>query len=187
MQEKHVPKLGFDIDGTVFDVMTPTVRLLNEHLMENFQPEMIVQYSVPRSFGLSSHEAGVFRRILEVVLKSDTILPYPGALRFIRDYDSKTENQQIVFITSRKPLVSYQTQQLLKNWLPHVEFVCYHAENKLAVVKDLKLDSFFEDRRRTALELAENGVWVQMPIRPWNKGVRHENIFKFPSWLELLP
>uniref|UniRef100_A0A6M3JHX1 Uncharacterized protein n=1 Tax=viral metagenome TaxID=1070528 RepID=A0A6M3JHX1_9ZZZZ len=172
MKDKQltIPKLGFDIDGTAFDIMTPTLCLLGTRLRTDFSFFHIKQHDVPKSLDLTAEETLAFKESLNIFLQTPYILPYKGFVEFIWWAEQNSE-QAPVFITSRPKKYLQPTADLLSLWLRGIPWTLQHTDNKLQDIQESEIKVFFEDRRKIILELEANNVSIWAPVRPWNEEI----------------
>ena len=97
---------------------------------------------------------------------------------------NKTEDS-IYFVTQRPKKYASETFQLIQRFCPYPFKVamCDSSDDKYKYLTDYKY--FVEDRRRTALQLAQESITVYVPPRSWNKmKVCPDYICRLPTGIE---
>lgn len=182
-------KLGFDIDGVTFDIMSPLMEMFGEKIGRKIPINDITQFAVEKSLNLTPHESALFSIVLDFFLSNGgNVRPYDGAILFMQSYFKRT-NQTLVFITGRPSRHQQSTHDLVAKFLsPGTPFRIHHTHstNKYAYVVSEGIDIFVEDRRKTALDLANRGVKVLLMNRPWNRDIEHHsNINHVNNWFDV--
>jgi hypothetical protein len=80
----------------------------------------------------------------------------------------------VVFVTLRSQGWATETHKLVKRFCK-VPYILIFADPRIGKLPYLnEIHYFVDDRRKTAMELAEAGKTVLMPIRDWNREIRED-------------
>lgn len=178
-------ELAFDIDGVVADTMSVFVRLAhNRYGLSHLSKEDMTCYNLYSCLNL---EREVIDELICLTLDDEHTLQIPpmpmapdvltelanhGPLRFVT---ARIWPESIIgWLQQTLPEVSPENIQVIATGLP---------EAKLAILKDLQVRYFVEDRLETCHLLAQDGIQPLLYDQPWN---RVPNQFPcFDSWLQL--
>ena len=107
-------KIAFDVDGTLFDVLTPTLNEYNLRYNTNYKPSDITDYHAHKILGTSVSR---FIELLDFIWINDfnSIRPYEQDLnRHFKRLHGK--NHQIIIITRRNVKTIPNVINVLKKW-----------------------------------------------------------------------
>ncbi len=123
--------------------------------------------------------------LYESVKMYDKILPFPYASELLKLVYEVTDD--VVTIVTARPKVFASETFLLVDRICPVPFRISMVESHTEKINHLrKFDTFVEDRRKTALMLADAGMTVYLLNRPYNLCPDHSNINKIDHLGELL-
>lgn len=182
---KKLIDIAFDLDGTLINIMDPVERLL----FEKFGAKIVH----PDGFQLHTEpfleDEQIWECINEAYEFHDEIKIYPGATELLTKLYSLSDNDPIKIITARPPkraantTYKYVSERLCD--LPY-ELVIVSDNDKLPYLH--RYTYFVEDRRKTAIQLAEAGKKVFFLKRKWNKLPKaYENICEIDAIKRLIP
>lgn len=178
-------ELAFDIDGVVADTMSLFVRLAHDRYgLSHITKDNMTCYNLYNCLNL---EPEVIDDLICLTLDDEHTLQIPpmpmapdvltelanhGPLRFVT---ARIWPESIIsWLQQTLPQVSPENIQVIATGLP---------EAKLAILKDLQVRYFVEDRLETCHLLAQDGIQPLLYDQPWN---RVPNQFpRFDSWLQL--
>ena len=178
-------ELAFDIDGVVADTMSLFVRLAHDRYgLSHITKDNMTCYNLHNCLNL---EPEVIDDLICLTLDDEHTLQIPpmpmapdvltelanhGPLRFVT---ARIWPESIIsWLQQTLPQVSPENIQVIATGLP---------EAKLAILKDLQVRYFVEDRLETCHLLAQDGIQPLLYDQPWN---RVPNQFpRFDSWLQL--
>jgi len=167
MKNKITINIAFDIDEVMVNFIHPVTKIIKNRGYKLTKIE---------SFDLTKHitpdiSKNKLHKILEIVYKDPDCVPiYNKAAELCTRLHVKT-NDPILFITDRPIQWATQTHQLVKRFC-RVPYIIAFANDfgKLPFLNDVMY--FVEDRKKTAMQLAENGKTVFIPKRDWNESIR---------------
>jgi len=180
-----VIEIAFDLDGTLINIMDPVERLL----MEKYGAKIIH----PDGFQLHTEpfleDDLIWDCIIEAYDYHDEIKIYPGAKEIITQLYNASDNDPVKIITARPLKRSANTTYKFISErlcdLPY-ELVLVSDNDKLPYLN--RYTYFVEDRRKTAITLADAGKIVFLLRRPWNAlPAPHKNIIMIDKLEDLLP
>lgn len=177
--------IALDIDGTCADVM--------EYVYKRIQSQMGIDVSNTEKFYLWEQFPVLTQKYVWDFVKESYVnwihTPiYPGVESFIKRVYS-ISGDYIQFVTGREDIWSFETNSLVKRFckgVPYqIAFVNGGDSSKVLFVKD-RYKYFYEDRRKTALELAIAGIKVIVPYRSYNLGMNNKNISYLDGAMDLM-
>lgn len=177
-------KIGFDLDGCVIQLMPTMLGILERKYELSFTEQDVTSFKLEECLGLT--EKTTVDIVGSAINEWERNQPYEGAIDFINEYYRRS-NQTVTFITARQPKFRVATFNWLDRWLPHTpyELVLTGDYNKGEVAKMLDINVFIEDYTDGVLDIAERGIFVFMPARPWNKDVDLPNVITFHEWTDI--
>lgn len=154
--------LGFDIDGVLANTTDPLLELIS--INTNIDVRNTPCYDIEKGVEGILSRKGVLE-VFDFVLKdTEAIYPYPGAREIVKWTFEQTE-EPVHFVTSRALKHASVTHWWLQDICEDIPFfVSFDEKFKFAKF----FDWFVEDRRKTAIQLAEMGVNVIVPTRSYN-------------------
>lgn len=179
-------EIAYDIDGVVADTMEVFVRLARERRgLQWITKDSIVEYNLYACLGLE-HE--VIDELICLTLDDEHTLqipPMPGAPEVLTDVSRHCD---LRFVTAR--IWPESITEWIYRLLPAVPrerirvIATGSPDAKAAVLRDLGVHYFVEDRIETCRNLAKQGFHPLLFDQPWNRSGDGE----FPrvrSWREL--
>ncbi len=169
-------KIAFDLDGVIADIVTPLITESKNRYGIRFGYSSITDYFIPECTPLSFEQC---YDILEWLLSKkalDVIFPYWDAYFFLKSlpYDP-------IIITARK--TEEPAFIWLKRWFGdgfHLHVVGDY-QNKLAVLKELGIGFYVDDRGDAAVYFRENGIDTFLVDRPWNRHIDYPLLYRIVS------
>lgn len=185
-------RIGIDIDDVLVDTAPTLVDFINCREGTDFKIKEAHQFRLWTFFKCSREES--IKKIY-VFFESDVFInmqPLNGAVEGI---NFLKESYELFAITSRDEKVKEKSLKWINNFfnskfneviftnqLSKEGFVRTKAE----ICKELGIKILIEDRRKYALDCAENGIKVFLMDKPWNQNCKHENITRVKNWNEIL-
>ncbi len=157
-------RIGIDLDGVVYDLMTPWLRRYNERYEDTLTREDIIDFNFE---GVEFRcDVGDFMSFLydgRIHLEAE---PVPMAVEVITEWAS--EGHTIVFISATKrPAIWAKVARLAVDF-PDVPYELHFTSDKAAV----EVDVFIDDHVRNVLDYALLGVNPDAVVllfdQPWN-------------------
>jgi uncharacterized HAD superfamily protein len=180
-------EIAFDIDGVVADTMEMFIRLAHErYSLEHLTKEDISCYDLYKCLGL---EKEVLDDLICLTLDDEHTLQIPpisGAMEVLTDLSRHTP---LRFVTARIWPESI-TDWLYLN-LPGVSrdkitvIASGAPESKLAILNDLEIRFFVEDRIETCRQLKKAGIQPFLFDQPWNRNETAEGFIRIENWTQL--
>ena len=177
---------GVDLDGVVFNFVTPFSAYLKRNLNINYDDKDIVDYHwyncIP---GLE--KAKFYKMFYDFCANGDfqDLKPLPGAKVAV---DTLLDCGQVYFITSRPEITRFDSLVSLKRYFKIKDDQLIIAEkSKVDDVIRLRVTHFIDDAPRNVEEVATHtGANVYLMDQPYNKEVKHPGVIRISSWLEML-
>ena len=165
--------IGIDIDGTIFDVLTPVLTEYNGRHGTRFTPEDVTDYHVQKVLNIDYDE---FYEILNFI--------WINQWQEIKPYEPFTDNylnrlrrdgkHQIVIVTKRDIKTLTNVVNLLKKWRIKIDgLVCV---NNLLVKTMVDVDVLLDDSKEVTDSFGDKGYLIK---RPYNKLYDVESIKEF--------
>ncbi len=174
--------IAFDIDGVTLHLTKKIIDILNRNYNIQIKEEDITEYEIWKTH--ASLTPQILRDVIDKAIGSEVVPLYDDCFSFFNSLYAYTTDP-IVFYTSRKRDAAYLTYRNLKSIFPWPCYIYFNSGKKLQVAKYFKY--FVEDRPEIILGLANAGVYVFVPMRPWNGELQHENIEYIRTLDELKP
>ncbi len=187
------PVVVIDYDDVLFHFMRSLFHYHNTHFGTTYRFEEIVSYELTTLFGCSEEEKQ--RRVATFYNSThlDELEPVEGSVEGIV---ALQQEFTLPIVTARHEGLKRSTHHLLEKYHPgtfeEVRFLGhYHVEpgqrvSKGVVCKELGAIACVDDALHNAREVAEHGVPVFMPDRPWNQGSLPPGITRVHSWPEIV-
>lgn len=167
--------IGLDIDGTLFDVLSPVLEEYNGRHNTNFKPDDVTDYKVHQVLNIDYDE---FYEILNYIWINQwqSIKPYEP---FTDNYLNRLRNgnkNQVVIVTKRDLKTISNVVNLLKKWRIKIDgLICVNNSlEKTMVTVDLLLD----DSKEVTDSFGNRGFLIK---RPYNKVYDVESIREFAT------
>ena len=122
------------------------------------------------------------------------VAPIPGSIEAIR---SLQDRYLLDVVTSRPAVVRDRTHAWTNRFFPDI-FRTFHSTNgfgashdapkrsKSTVCKEIGASILVDDALEHAVEVAQKGIPVLLPDRPWNQGPLPTGVTRVHSWDEML-
>jgi len=187
---EHIPadRIAFDIDGVVADTMSVFIRLAHERFgLTRLTRDHISCYDLRQCLGM---EPEVLRELICLTLDDEHTLqapPMPGAPEVLTRLAAWGP---LRFVTAR--IWPESITQWLHDTLPevpagYIQVIATGApEAKLAILAEMGIQYFVEDRIETCRHLAQNGLRPLLFDQPWNRAQGSDGEFpRIRSWEQL--
>jgi hypothetical protein len=184
---RHCTEVAFDIDGVVADTMAVFVDLARERFgLSRLRKQDLRCYDLYRCLGID-------RRVLDEMIcltlsdeQTLRIPPMPGAPQVLRQV---AEYGPLRFVTARiwpDSIIEWLQRTLHPVPAQHIKVVATGApEAKAAVLRELGVRYFVEDRAETCEMLARDGIQPLLFDQPWNQEASSESFPRVAGWAEL--
>lgn len=159
------PNIAFDVDGVIANFSAAFVPYAEKRYGIKFMSGQKFHWEVePEITPL------LFKKLIAWFIRdhSNKIKAMEPGAKLV-DYVWEKTQKPITFITARHGMTCSATHHWIKSYFPDMDFVIITVDghsNKLRYLDGI--DCFAEDRRRTAIELAEAGKVVFLPMRDYN-------------------
>jgi len=191
--EQKKLKIGVDIDEVLVDTYSNFLNFHNSEYNTSFELKDTVSFGMWKKW-IGDNDEALKRFYLFV--NSDSfkkMIPFEEAIQGVGFLNNSFE---LFAITSRGELMREETVQWISNsfkdCFKDVLFTNQFSEEgviktKAQICKELEIGILIEDRRKYALDCAENGIKVLLMDKPWNReNCEHENIIRVKDWEEVL-
>lgn len=183
-------KIGIDIDEVVVEFFKEYLKLFNERFEKNLVLDDILKFEIWEFTDVSKEDA---LSLAEEFNSSDNFFK----MNFVDDSKESlfkiNENFDIHFITSRPENLNEKTKIFLKSHFKEMDFDLHFSggvwndrKSKSQICKELEIPVLIEDRRKYALECAQEGIKVLLLDKSWNQNCEHENIICVKDWNEIM-
>jgi len=184
-------KIGIDIDEVVVEYVKRFLELCETNLNQKFSIAEISNFNMEEVLGISKEEADKIAKEFNDCQLFKELDFVEGAKESI---SILSKDNELFFITSRPSSIIEGTRDFLNKHLKVVDFEIYHSlgfrdgegKTKADICKERGIKILIEDRRKYALDCAENGIKVFLMDKPWNQNCGHENIIRVKNWKEIL-
>ncbi len=183
-------KIGVDIDEVVCSFVKPFLNFCEEKLQRKIPYESVSDFLFEDSLKISPKEILFLMEEFPKTKYFNEMQIVEGAVESLKKL---AEENEIYFITARPDDIKEQTKIFLRSHFSSFPFSIYFAgdsfggkKNKFEICKELGVSILIEDRRRTALECATNGIKVFLMDKPWNQSCEHQDIIRVTKWREIL-
>lgn len=184
-------RLGIDLDDVVAGFNHAFIPYMNNILGTSVTYETHHSFFFPDVYGVPMEQ--MLEHLADFCHNGghDNVQPLVGAPAALTLLESAYE---LHLITSRCESLIDITYDWLSAYDMNV-FADYHFTNgasllhpqkqrlKSAVCRQLKVTALFEDALHNANDVAEAGIPVIMPNRPWNQGAAHPLVTRTDGWL----
>ena len=183
--------IGLDIDGVLADFLPPFLKLLETRAgCGPIDPLSIIDPSFVSHPFLSRDIIDTC--MVEVSYNSgfwDGLAPLPSERQW-QALEELSRHERLVFITHRYERDSYSIHNTTCTWLKRhgiKDPIVYFTQNhKSALVRELKLQLFVDDRHENCLDIAENTDAVVMMLdRCYNSSFEHPKVQRIRDLEEL--
>ncbi|MBS3089871.1 hypothetical protein J4461_03270 [Candidatus Pacearchaeota archaeon] len=182
-------KIGMDLDEVIADFVRTFLRFYNERYNKKVDYNDIRTYNFWEN-GVGENKKDSIRLVDE--FHDSEYFDKIGLVEGTREFIYKIHSQEIIpIITARPHKYSIKTEDFLTRNLPRGTFeVLYSGDfhgvrkNKADLCNETGVTHYFEDNLKYALEIAQRGITVLLPNRPWNQGETSRNVLRIKSWNE---
>jgi len=159
------PNIAFDVDGIAANFSAAFVPYAKKRYGINFKESNRFHWEVEPELS-----GPLFDKIIAWFIRD-----HSHKIRYMEDGVSlidhvwKATKKPITFVTARHEMTCAATHHWMKSIFPGMDFIVITVDSgndKIRFLDDF--DCFVEDRRKTAVQLAENGKIVFMPKRHYN-------------------
>jgi uncharacterized HAD superfamily protein len=155
-------RIGIDIDGCLFDVLTPTLNEYNLRYNTNFKPSDITDYHAHKILGINVSR---FIELLDFIWINDfnSIRPYEQDINLsFKKLHGK--NHQIIIVTRRNVKTIPNVINVLKKWSMKVDgfVVVNNGLDKTLANVDVMID----DSKEVINLFGYKGYLIQRPYNP---------------------
>ena len=183
-------KIGVDIDEVVVEFFKKYLKLFNKRFGKNLIFEDIVKYEIWDLTDVSQEET---LRVLDEFGSSESFFRIQLVKGAKEVLDEFFKSHEIFFITSRPEKAKEQTWKFFEERFQNSPFKIIFSgdmfggnKTKFEICKELGIPILIEDRRKYALDCAQNGIRVLLMDKPWNQNCEHENLVRVKSWKEIM-
>lgn len=184
-------KFGFDIDDTLIKLREHAFHLYNKKLKTNISLDSfhsLDTVEIHRPFGLTDEQGKqMWERLMEEIYYT-SCPPYEGAVEALQTLNQL--GHEIYYITSRGKEHKDRTIAWLKNTGFPVEESCFFCgmkdTEKVAIIYELKLDYFIDDKPVVLETIAANNLKVFVKNQSYNKHLSLPRIIDWNEWLRMM-
>lgn len=179
-------RFGFDIDDTLINLREHAFHIYNKKLNKDVGLEVFHQLKtveIHEAFGMDKVEGGkMWTSLLEEIYFTNCPA-FDGAIEFLNGLQA--EGHEIFYITSRPIEYCPRTKEWVKNLgfpVKDEHFFCgMQDQEKINIIKDLKLDYYFDDKPAVLETLRDIPTKVYVKNQSYNKEI---NIPRVNNWNE---
>lgn len=179
-------RFGFDIDDTLINLREYAFHLYNRKLNQDIGLDIfrkIQTVEIHEPFGLNKEAGGaMWTSLMEDIYFTDCPA-FEGALALLTELHQN--GHEVFYITSRPKKYCSQTREWMKaKGFPVVDhrFFCgMQDDEKVAIIKDLKLDFYFDDKPAVLETLGDIETKVYVMDQSYNQ---HVNLPRITNWNE---
>jgi uncharacterized protein len=180
-------KFGFDIDDTLINLREHAFTIYNKRLNKNIPSEVfheLQRVEIHEPFGLSDEEGNkMWKTSLEEVYYTDCP-PFPNAVETLQELDKN--GHEIYYITARPKEHGERTKEWMKERGFPVRddrfFYGMQDHEKVQIIKELKLDYYFDDKAEVLDTLSQDSLKVYVRDQSYNRHLKYPRIL---DWTEL--
>jgi uncharacterized protein len=181
-------KFGFDIDDTLIQLRQHAFHIYNQKLnkqigLEHFQGLKTLEIHEP--FGLTAEEGGKLWNSLAEEIYFSECPPFPNAVEVLNSLAN--EGHEVYYITARDKQYGERTKEwMIKSGFPVEEDKFYYGmkdEEKIQIIKELRLDFYFDDKPAVLETLLELPLKVYAINNSYNQ---HVNMPRMSDWSDLV-
>jgi uncharacterized HAD superfamily protein len=180
-------RFGFDIDDTLISLREYGFTIYNEKLNKNVPLDTFRELNrveIHQLFGLTDEQGKEMWKQSQEEIFYGSCPPYQGALEMVQKLER--EGHEIYYITARHKEHGERT----KNWMKEQGFPVRDDrffygmldEEKVQIIKELKLDYYFDDKPKVLNTLLNESVKVFVKDQAYN---RHVELPRIVNWNEL--
>jgi len=179
-------KVAVDIDDVLIDFRRSLLKVFEKEFGREFHFEEFTSSSPWECFDIREEDVReIIRRM------GDDVPVVEGAKEGLEFLNS---NHELVSITARRKSIRERSERLLeKNFGIPIKVWCGNdfwkgngEKSKLDICKELGVDILIDDSEDFSEEVAKAGIKVFLFDKPWNQGIKHENICRVKNWNEVV-
>ena len=178
-------RFGFDIDDTLINLREHAFHIYNRKLNQNIGLEVFHELKtveIHEAFGLDSVAGGqMWNSLLEEIYFTDCPA-FEGAIELLNRLEE--EGHEIFYITSRPKQYCQKTRAWVKELgfpVHDDRFFCgMQDQEKIDIIKNLKLDFYFDDKPAVLDTLHDVATKVYVKNQSYNQ--QHVNIPRVDAW-----
>lgn len=180
-------KFGFDIDDTLINLREHAFHIYNKNLKQNIPIDVfhkLNRVEIHEPFGLTEEQGKeMWNTSLEEIYYT-SCPPFPNAVETLQQLDK--QGHEIYYITARPKAHGERT----KEWLKQLGFPVHddrffygmQDDEKVQIIKKLKLDYYFDDKPEVLNTLINETSKVFVKDQSYN---RHLEVPRIVNWTEL--
>lgn len=184
-------KIGIDIDEVVVEFLEGYLKHFNLKKSSCFEIKDFHSYNFWEVLPISKDEA---ISLADEFFNSEL----SGNLSFVQNgkegLKKLASKNNLIFITARPLSWKSKTHKFFENHLPDEKYEIvfssdFHnnsSSKKSDICLSLGVSLLIEDNKKYALDCAEKGIKVLLFDKPWNFGIKHENITRVFSWKDII-
>ena len=184
-------KFGFDIDDTLINLRGHAFHLYNKKLEKTLGLDVfhtIQTVEIHEPFGLTGEQGGqMWKDNMEEIYFTDCP-SFDGALETLQQLVA--EGHEVYYITSRPKHYCAQTREWVKAQgfpVKDENFFCgMQDDEKIATIKELQLDYYFDDKPAVLETLANVDTKVYVIDHSYNRNVDMPRMKKWSEFNELV-
>nr|WP_263326726.1 HAD family acid phosphatase [Neobacillus sp. Marseille-Q6967] len=179
-------KFGFDIDDTLINLREHAFTIYNQKLKKNVPLNVFLELKrveIHEPFGLSDEQGiEMWNQSLEEIYYT-TCPAFPNALQTLQQL--KKQGHEIYYITARPKEHGERTKKwLIEQGFPVEDdkfFYGMQDHEKVDIIKNLKLDYYFDDKPAILETLSNHSVKAVLKDQSYN---RNKNIPRIVNWTD---
>lgn len=174
--------IAFDLDDVLIDLCGAFIPTINRVMGgEKIIYNEVKEYNLEKC-GATKEALNYAARSVYKFWRTETP-PYPEADEVLRNIFIQT-GRPIRIVTARPNYCAAETLDMCNEYFKHIplEVIFVNGYGKSIFLKDF--DTFVEDRRKTALELADLGKHVYLVDKPYNQ-CEHKGITRIKDLSEI--
>jgi uncharacterized protein len=180
-------RFGFDIDDTLIDLRGHAFTIYNKNLNQTVSHDIfqaLKRVEIHEPFGLTEEQGKeMWNRSLEEIYYT-SCPPFPDAVEMLQELAN--QGHSIYYITARPKEHGERTKKWLKEQGFPVEddkfFYGMQDNEKVQIIKKLKLDYYFDDKPDVLNTLTDETVSILVKDQSYN---RHLDVPRIVNWSDL--
>lgn len=185
-------KIALDLDEVIADFLDSLLKFYHKRKGKLHKKEEFTEYKWWPVWGVSLEEAIRITDEFHETHKIDEIKPVEFAIESLNQLINN--NDELFIITARPVRFKRRVEEWLVHYLKTDKVKVFHsgdfhkgqASNKSQICSEMNIKLILEDSGETAIECANNGIFVLLFDKPWNKKYSHQKIIRVKNWLEAL-
>ena len=185
-------RIAVDIDEVLFEFTKGFLKIAEDKGYGKKEYGEVLTYNLWEVFGISKDEALKISEDFYNSINFERACVVVGAKEGVEKL--KGRGYELFFLTNRPISWKEKTVSFLKNNFGVNEDSVFfagdfHLENgkgKAEICHDLGVKIIIEDHNDYVIEYARQGIKVFLIDKPWNGGVKHENIVRCFGWGDVI-